>query len=331
MSPAVTRAERAFARLLALFPPAFRDRFGDDMRELFRDQLRDARRRGRMAVARLWLRTIPAVTVAALLERRDARRETTPAPRNGRMLETLTSDLRFAGRMLRKSPSFTLVAAAVIALGSGAVTTIFSAMNAMLLRPVPATADPARLVRVERVRPDRVDGVLSASMPYYEHLRDGARSLDGLIAWSKVPLTVSTREEGSAVYGNLVSGNFFAVLGVRPVLGRFFGADETRGEMASPVIVVSESFWRTRLGADSAAVGRTVSVNGNAYTLVGVAPAAFAGLDAPIRTDAWVPLAMTRQLRPRVAIASNEAQWLRLAARVRAGGTREAARAESRR
>src|SRR5689334_18491431 len=96
----------------------------------------------------------------------------------------LGSDLRFAARVLRNSPLFTAVAVTVIALGSGAVTTIFSAMNALLLRPLPGAADAGRLVRLERTRHDGVAGFASASYPAYEHVRDGARSLDGVAAWS---------------------------------------------------------------------------------------------------------------------------------------------------
>jgi hypothetical protein len=174
----VSRAERAFALLVALFPPDFRLRFGADMRDLFRDQARAARGAGgRAAVARLLLRTIPGLVGAALVERAaEARRDRTTHPRGDGMLETMTGDLRFAGRMLRKSPAFTAIAALVIALGSGAVTTIFSAMNAMLLRPVPGAAEPSRLVRLERVKGDGSDGILGASYPYYEHVRDGARA-----------------------------------------------------------------------------------------------------------------------------------------------------------
>jgi len=320
-------AERLFAALLLLFPREFRERFGQDMRELFADELRAARARG--AVTRLLLRTVPAVARAALVERAsDLTHHAAHAAGSDGMLQTLGSDVRYAARMLRKSPAFTLVAALVIALGSGAVATIFSAMNAMMLRPLPGATDAGRLVRVERVRRDGTGGSASASYPYYDYLRTRARTLSGVIAWTKVPLTLSAGGEGAATYGNLVSGDFFAVLGVRPALGRFFLAEEGRAELAHPVVVVSEAFWRARLGADSGVVGRTISVNGNPYTLVGVAPAAFAGLDAPIRTDAWVPLAMTRQLRPQLRVDNAGGQWLRLAGRLRDGADAAEARAE---
>jgi predicted permease len=336
----VARSERAFARLLALFPPGFRARFGRDMRELFGDQLRAAHAAGGGGdVARLWLRTLLPLVLSALLERRDARRDRRRA-RAGRphahtahalggdgMLATLASDLRFALRMLRKSPVFTLVAVLVIALGSGAVTTIFSAMNALLLRPLAGTADARRLVRIEPVKRGD-DGVFSVAYPHYEYLRGRTRTLDGLVAWSKAALTVSARGEGAAIYGNFVSGDYFSALGVRPALGRFFAPEETRTELTHPVVVVSEDFWRAHLGGDSAAVGRTVTVNGRPFTLVGVAPAAFMGLDAPIRTDAWVPIMMVRQVQPQTTLTEQRSSWLRMAGRLAPGADAEAVRRE---
>lgn len=244
------------------------------------------------------------------------------------MLTTLSSDLRFAGRVLRKSPLFTIVAAFCIALGSGAVATIFSALNALVLRPLPGIKDSERVVRIERIRPDGEGGFLSASYPLYRHLRDHSRALD-VAAYSKIALTLSTGDQGTAVYGNLVSGNFFTALGVRPALGRFFAPDEDVTEGTHPVIVVSESFWRSRLGADSSAVGRTILVNGSRFTLIGVAAAEFQGMDVPLKTDAWVPTMMRRHLDPRVGDLSNAAaSWIRMIGHLRSGGSVDVARQE---
>ncbi|MFI5311789.1 MAG: ABC transporter permease [Gemmatimonadales bacterium] len=245
------------------------------------------------------------------------------------MIETLAADLRFAGRMLRKSPVFTLVAALCIALGSGAVTTIFSAMNALVLRPLPGVTDAARLVRMERKAPGRPDGI-SASYPFYESLRDRSRTLDGVAAWGKVSLTLASGgRDAASVYGNFVSENFFAVLGVHPALGRFFSSDRDTARLTDPLIVVSSTFWRKRLGSDSGAIGRMILVNGNPFTLIGVTPAAFQGVDSPIRTDAWVPLAMQRQLAPaRRELSDVTGLWLRLAGRLKHGVRSEDAQRE---
>jgi predicted permease len=237
---------------------------------------------------------------------------------------TALRDMRMAGRMLRKSPVFTGVAVLCIALGSGAVTTIFSAANALVLRPLRGAADATRLVRLERKRLDGSEGV-SASYPFYEYLRDRSHTLDGVAAWGHLPLTLTVdRAEGIEVYGNLVSGNFFSVLGVRPFLGRFFSPDEDGAELTRPVIVISEAFWRAHLAADPAAVGRAITVSGHPFAIIGVAPAAFQGLDTPVRTDAWAPLKMQRQLRPKGGDLTDASDtWLRLCGRLHDGVSRD--------
>ena len=108
------------------------------------------------------------------------------------------------------------------------------------------------------------------SWPAYVHLRDHARSVEGIGAWGRAPLTLATGGGGTSVLGNLVSGNYFAVLGVEPALGRFFTAEENRTVGAHPVLVVSYAFWQTHLGGDAAAVGRPISVNGHPFTLIGL-------------------------------------------------------------
>jgi predicted permease len=238
------------------------------------------------------------------------------------VVRSAAQDVRIAARMLRKNPVFTLVTVVCLSLGSGAVTTIFSTLNALILRPLPGAADATRLVRIERKRPDGSEGI-SASFPYYRHLRDRARTLEGLAAWDKCDLTIGVgRRAGTTVYGNLVSGNFFSVLGVRPALGRFFASEEDVEGGASPPIVVSEAYWRSRLDADPTVIGRPITVNGLAFTLIGVAPIAFQGLDTPVRTDAWVPLHTQRLLRRSAAALSDaSATTLSLCGRLRAGLT----------
>jgi predicted permease len=238
---------------------------------------------------------------------------------------TAVADLRFAGRMLRKSPVFTVVVIFVISLGSGAVTTIFSAMNALVLRPIPGVGDPDRLVAIEPVRSDG-QILQQASYLHYAYLRDTSRTLDAVGAWGRVALTIAAGTEGSPVGGNMVSGNFFEILGISPVLGRFFAPEETRTPLSHPVIVVSHSFWSSRLGSDPAAIGRTLLVNGTPFTLIGVAPAEFHGIYTGLRADAWVSLMMQPLIRPRSNLTN--ASWLWLLGHLRDGSTIEAARHE---
>lgn len=237
----------------------------------------------------------------------------------------LLADIRFAVRMLRKSPVFTVVVVFVISLGSGAVTTIFSAMNAILLRPLPGISKPSTLLTF---RPARRDGTVfeQGSYALYAYLRDHAHSLDAVAAWGRVTLTIATGARGTAVYANMVSGNYFDTLGVRPALGRFFAPDEDRTPGTHPVIVVSHDFWTSKLGADSSAIGRTVMVNGSPFTIIGVAPQAFRGVYTGLKADAWVPLMMQPLLRPRSNLTG--ASWLWLFGRLRDGSTMSAAQDE---
>lgn len=233
-------------------------------------------------------------------------------------VSTFAADVRFALRMLRRTPVFTAVIVLVIALGTGAVTTIFSAANAILLRPVPGTVDPEQLVQVDRISADGSEGA-QASYPLYTQLRDNNHTLDGLAAWSKASLTISLPSGGVSSYGNIVSANYFAVLGVRPALGRFFLPDEDRAPLGNAVIVVSYDFWNANLHADSAAIGRTVGVNGHPYTLIGVAPKGFHGVFTPILAAAWIPLSMQQWVRSNRDLDNPGVTWLWEFARIKPG------------
>ena len=241
------------------------------------------------------------------------------------MMTIIGSDIRYAARSLRKQPLFTLVAIAVIAIGTGAVTTIASAINSMILRPIPGATDPDRLIAFDRRSADGSEGA-SVSYHLYERLRDRSHALTGVAAWSNADMTLSTGVAGTTVAGNVVSGNFFSVLGLRPAAGRFFLGEEDAVPLAHPVVVVSYLYWTVHLGGDSSAIGKPLWVNGNQYTLIGVAPRGFHGVFSPIRVDAWAPLAMQPQLRPQRDLADDP--WLWTFGRLRAGTTHDAARTE---
>ena len=244
------------------------------------------------------------------------------------MLETLLLDLRYTVRMLRKSPSFAIVAVLVIALGSGAVTTIFSAASALVLRPLPVVREPRHVVSV-----DRTDGQgrshMSPSYPFFTHVRDESRTMSGVAAFAFTQLTVSTGAQGTTTFANMVSANYFDVLGVRPALGRFFVPDEDRTPGAHAVIVLSDGFWQRRFGGDRAIVGRSILVNSVPYTVIGVAPPKFAGTFPVVRTDAWVPLMMAPQLgRDAKVLTSANSGWLTLFGRLKDGASISQARAD---
>jgi predicted permease len=241
------------------------------------------------------------------------------------MPSALAQDCRFALRLLGRTPLFTAVAVLCIALGAGAVTTIFSAMNAVVLRPLPGAADPGRLVDIERRSQDGSERA-QASYSLYEQMRDGSKTMADVAAWSKVDLSIGIDGHGHAVYGNIVSGNFFRVLGVKPALGRFFLPQEDRTPLTHPVVVVAHSFWKRQLGADPNAIGKAVTVNGHPFTIVGVAPPGFRGAFTPLDVQAWVPLMMQAQLRPGRDLTT--AVWLWTFGRLKPGASVESARQE---
>lgn len=292
-----------FRLLVRLFPRRFREAFGDEMGGLFEDQRAEAQR-SRGAVARLWLRTVRGMTSAAWHERVEGRR-LPGLPRVG----DLTSDLRFGSRMARRSPLFSMLAVAAISLGVGGVATIFSALNAIVLRPLPGTADGGRLVGIDRRSPDFTEGV-SGSVQYYEYLRDNSRALTGTAAWSRVPLSIVINDQAVATAGSIVSGNYFDVLGVRPEVGRFFDSRANAAASATPEVVLAHTFWTTRLQADPAAVGRFLTVNGRPYRIIGVAPEGFRGVFTPLKIDAWVPLGMPHHLHPSRDDPSSAWLWM---------------------
>lgn len=227
------------------------------------------------------------------------------------------ADIRLVWRMLARQPLVTLVIVTIIALGSGAVTTIYSAMNALVLRPVPGVVDPDTLVAL---RPMRRNGEVlqQTSFGRYTELRRNASTLDGLAVWGRAALTLSAgRQPGIAVLGHMVSANYFDVLGVRPVAGRLLAASEDTAPGANALLVVSHSYWQTHLDGDDRAIGQTIAVNGHPFTLIGVAPPGFHGVYTGMRADAWVPVSMQPQLRPRSDLDS--ASWLWMFGRLAAG------------
>jgi predicted permease len=313
---------------MQFYPREFREQYGEEMLDHFRDRWCDeVSRAGIRGAGRLWIRTAIDIASTATHEHIAARRmpRAMPSPHGDSMLHGLLHDLRFSGRMLRKNPVITIVAVVIIALGTGAVSTIFSVANAIVLRPIPGVKRASELVIVERIGP--TGGSLSASYPYYQHLASNARSAN-VVAWSAIPLTVSTGGEGLAPLGNIVSANYFDVLGVRPALGRFFVGDETRVPDTYPVVVISYGFWQSQFGSDSTVIGRRILVNGQQFTIVGVAPEHFTGMYPVLRTDVWAPLMMLAELRARGRLNNANSAWLELFARVSPSVSHEAANAE---
>jgi putative ABC transport system permease protein len=291
-----------FNLLLRIFPAAFRASFGQEMRRVFVEQRRVAAGRGLRATVAFWMRTIVGMSTAAWRERRDGR----PVRQRAPLFETFSTDLRITFRMLLARPVFALVVVAAISLGVGGVTTIFSGLNALVLRPLPGVSDGERLVLIDRRTPDFSEGV-SASVRYFDHIREQSRSLTGVAVWSRVPLTVVVGQEAYSLSANIVSNNYFDVLGVRPVAGRFFDAHDRNGTQSS--IVLSHATWTAQCHGDPAIIGTSTPVNGRPYRIVGVAPKSFRGVFTPLRADAWVPLAAQPHVHPQRDLIDQPWLW----------------------
>jgi predicted permease len=211
---------------------------------------------------------------------------------------TLLQDLRFAARLLFKNPGFTAVAVLSLALGIGANSTIFTLVSAVLLHPLPMQ-DPDRLVAVfttdERNRGSFFN-YMPTSRPNFEDYRKHNDVFTGMVAYNGLPLAFSGKGEPEQIFGEMVTGDFFGVLGVTPARGRAFLPDEDRVPGASLVTVLSESFWQRRLGGDPAVVGQTITLNGHAFTVVGIAPRGFKGANAIGAPALWVPMMAHPQL-----------------------------------
>lgn len=241
-----------------------------------------------------------------------------------RWLEELFQDLRFGLRQLRRNPGFTAVAVLSLALGIGANVTIFRIVNALLLQPPEGVSAPHRLLAVWNKLPHGEFGYLQQSYPDYVYYRDHNNVFSDLIAFSSDPTNVSWSTAGGAqlILGQMVSANFFTGLGVRPALGRGFLAGEDRVPGKDPVVVLSHSFWQQHLGSDPAVVGKTLTLNGHSFVVVGVAPASFSGVETGLPPEFWVPLMMQREIAPGDdMLSSRHGYWIYAVGRLKADVT----------
>lgn len=230
-------------------------------------------------------------------------------------MEMLLQDLRYAFRTLRKSPGFTLVAVLTLTLGIGANTAIFSVVNAVLLRPLPYE-EPERLVRLYEAT-ERITG--SVSVPNFRDWREQSQSFSRLAAYTFVDANLQGVENPERLSAMAGSANLFRTLGVEPLLGRAFlpGEDE-RG--APDVVVLSEGLWR-RFGADPALLGQTITLNGEANTVIGVMPDEFRFLAGSTGTDLWAPLRFSPD-------SERGSHWLQVVGRLAPGVTLDQAQSE---
>ncbi|HUE02466.1 MAG TPA: ABC transporter permease [Bryobacteraceae bacterium] len=206
----------------------------------------------------------------------------------------MVRDFLYALRGFRSNPTFTAVAIASLALGIGLNTAIFNLVSAVLLQPLPVR-QPARLVSVftsDRTNP----GLLYNSYPNYLDYRDRNTVFSGMALYTPIQATITGEREPGDVIGQIVSGNYFDVLGVKPVLGRTFLPEEDRVPGAQAVAVISYAFWQRQFGGSRGVTGATINLNNRQFAIVGVAPRDFHGANALVTTDVWVPMMMYPQL-----------------------------------
>lgn len=239
----------------------------------------------------------------------------------------LTQDLRFGFRVLAKNPGLPMLAVITLALGIAANSTIFSWINSTLLNPIPGVSDTGDLVTV--MRGERSE---HPTPPFsyldYRDLRDNNRSFVGLLGYHDdyVSLTGTGRPE--RIYGALTSGNYFDVLGVRPILGRgFLPGEEGKSEDAA-VAVISYGLWQSHFGGDASVIGKMVQINRHPYTIIGVAPPAFEGCKTGLRADVWIPLVMDRFVWGSDRPADRGTSWLNVLGKLKPGVERRQAESE---
>jgi putative ABC transport system permease protein len=248
-------------------------------------------------------------------------------------IESLWLDLRYGVRMLLKKPGFTLMAVLTLSLGIGANTAIFSVVNMFIFRPLPVER-PDELAAVFV----RDEGEVGTRRSYFHYirLRDQNSVFSGLAAHKMEVVAISAEEHPGetndqyvdVIRGEIVSGNYFDVLGVRPALGRTFAPEEDRAPNSHPVVVLSYGSWQRRFRSDPGLVGRAVYLNGRPFTVIGITPPSFKGTEHAIEMDFWAPIMMQAQL-------GGGAEWMKeegladlsLLGRLKPGVTRRQAEA----
>jgi hypothetical protein len=211
------------------------------------------------------------------------------------MIESLVADIRYALRWLRRSPGFTAIAVASLAIGIGFNTTLFTLVDAVLFRPLPVE-------RVDRLVDVYTTGrggerFVTTSYPDYQDLKTQNRVFSDMLAYSLAMNAVNLADRSRLALGEIVSGNYFQLLGVKAQIGRtLLPEDDVKG--APRVVVISHKLWVRDYGSSASAIGQTLRMHGQLYTIVGVAPRAFTGVVPILSAEMWTPLAYVDETEP---------------------------------
>ncbi len=317
-------AERCYRLLLRAYPRRFREAAEGELLECFRAGWSAARRGGFAARARLWA-TLLLYLRSAPLEWLAGTPSSRHRPGANKPVDNLFQDIRYALRSFRTAPTATLIAALTIAIGIGATTTIMGVANAFLLRPPAGVAEPGRMVTVHALSND---GSSFHAFSYldYKDLAATNAGLSDLVAYSGEPVSLSSGGEPELKLALEVSGNYFRMLGVKPALGRLLLPSDDIGPGSARVLVLSHSEWVRRFAGDTGVVGRQLMVNGNPFTIIGVAPARFGGHIAALDATMWVPITLDEVITNRHNLLDNRtSSWLEIVGRLAPQGNRAAA------
>jgi len=248
-------------------------------------------------------------------------------------MTSLLQDLRYAVRMLRNNPSFTAVAVLTLALGIGANTAIFQLLDSIRLTALPLKK-PNQLAQVRIIQPHGRTGDFTSShpdltYPQWEQIRSQQQGFSGTFAWSENRFNIAPSGETHYVDGLYVSGDFFRVLGVEPILGRLLTVEDDRRGCGSPGVVLSEAFWKREYGGEASAVGRKIQIEHHPFEIIGVTPASFHGLEVGRQFDVAVPICADPLIRGEGArVDVQHAWWLSVMGRLKPGWTIESASAQ---
>lgn len=254
-------------------------------------------------------------------------KEETRDARGGHFVETLLQDIRYALRMLRKNPGFTVLAILTLALGIGANAAVFSWIEGLLLRPYPAVTHQERmyaLVGSARSDPGNPD----ISWPDFLDLQRNCQLVESFIADEITGATLGIGDRSENATGSIDSANYFDALGVRPILGRGFQPGEDRGRNAHPVVVISYRLWQNMFNGDPAIVGKTQRFNRAQFTIIGVTPKNFHGIFVGRYIDFWVPASMKQVLAGKDVLNDRSARWIEGFVKLKPGVTGAQAQTE---
>ena len=282
--------------------------------------------------AEAYQRTLAELSGSEMLQR-ELRRMQRPAPqepivfgtnRRTTMIADLWQDLRFGARMLLNHPGFTVIAVLTLSLGIGANTAIFSVVNALLLRPLPYR-QPEQLVKVFRTSPDPTKGMLPSiwSYPRFEMLRDHNQSFAEVAGFNQSPYNLTGTDAPEQLQKETVSDGYFQLLGVNPIVGRSFTTED-----AGTTALLGYSLWLRRFGGDPQAIGKTIELDKQAFTIVGVLPPGFRGQSGT--ADVWLSMSAAPRFVPTILTHPND-HWFQVVARLKDGVTVAQAQADMQR